>query len=111
MANDRIAELRLDSFKSYEDVVIAFAPLTILIGRNGSGKSNALDALEIISRLARGDEVRDALEGDRRDADPVRGGAEGCPPPGADTFTARMETPSALPVELWTLDAGLKAFT
>lgn len=26
-------------------------------------------------------------------------------------FAARTETPSALPVELWTLDAGLRAFT
>jgi energy-coupling factor transporter ATP-binding protein EcfA2 len=57
-----------------------------LIGRNGGGKSNALDALEVLSRLARGGEIRDALDGARRDAGPVRGGIEGCPPIGSDTF-------------------------
>lgn len=107
MANDRIAELRLDSFKSYEDVRIAFEPLTILIGRNGSGKSNALDALEIVSRLARGDEVRDALEGNRRDAEPVRGGAEGCAPPGADSFTLGVTVATALSEKV-TLDVTVQ---
>jgi hypothetical protein len=52
--------------------------ITVLIGGNGSGESNALDALEILSRLAKGDEVRDALEGGRRDTEPVRGGMDGC---------------------------------
>ncbi len=86
MGAGRISELRLTSFKSYRDVVLPLAPLTVLIGRNGGGKSNALDALEVLSRLARGGEIRDALDGARRDAGPVRGGVEGCPPIGSDTF-------------------------
>jgi predicted ATPase len=86
MAADRITELRLTSFKSYRDVALPLAPLTVLIGRNGGGKSNALDALEVLSRLARGGEIRDALDGARRDAGPVRGGIEGCPTIGSDAF-------------------------
>ncbi len=82
----RISELRLTAFKSYTDVVVPLEPLTVFIGRNGSGKSNALDALEVLSRLARGDEVRDAIEGNQRDAGPVRGGLDGCAPAGGDTF-------------------------
>ncbi len=82
----RITELRLTAFKSFQDVAVPIEPLTLLIGRNGSGKSNALDALEVVSRLARGDEVRDAVEGNRRDAGPVRGGLDGCLPHGSDTF-------------------------
>jgi energy-coupling factor transporter ATP-binding protein EcfA2 len=58
----------------------------VLIGRNGGGKSNALDALEVLSRLARGGEIRDALDGARRDAGPVRGGIDGCAPIGTDSF-------------------------
>lgn len=73
-------------FKSYVDETLLLQPLTLLIGWNGSGKSNALDALEILSRLARGDEVRDALEGNRRDAEPVRGGLDGSAPHGRDSF-------------------------
>lgn len=83
---DRISELRLTAFKSFRDVVLPLAPLTVLIGRNGAGKSNALDALEVLSRLAKGVEIRDALDGVSRDAGPVRGGVEGCPPIGSDTF-------------------------
>ena len=86
MAAERITELRLTSFKSYRDVALLLAPLTVLIGRNGGGKSNALDALEVLSRLARGGEIRDALDGARRDAGPVRGGIEGCPTIGSDAF-------------------------
>lgn len=83
---DRISELRLTAFKSFRDVVLPLAPLTVLIGRNGAGKSNALDALEVLSRLAKGIEIRDALDGVSRDAGPVRGGVEGCPPIGSGTF-------------------------
>ncbi len=83
---DRISELRLTAFKSFRNVVLPLAPLTVLIGRNGAGKSNALDALEVLSRLAKGTEIRDVLDGVSRDAGPVRGGAEGCPPLGSDTF-------------------------
>lgn len=86
MSKGRITELRLTAFKSFVDVALPLEPLTVVIGRNGSGKSNALDAMEVLSRLARGDEVRDALEGNRRDEGPVRGGAEGCPPHGQDRF-------------------------
>lgn len=87
MTVGRITELRLTAFKSYRDVVLPISPLTVLIGRNGSGKSNALDALEILSRLARGADVRDALEGDRGGSGPIRGGLEGCAPFGTDEFT------------------------
>ncbi len=84
--SDRISELRLTAFKSFRDVALPLAPLAVLIGRNGGGKSNALDALEVLSRLAKGIEIRDALDGVSRDAGPVRGGVEGCPPLGSDAF-------------------------
>lgn len=86
MSAGQITELRLTEFKSFADVRIPIDPLTLLIGRNGSGKSNALDALEVISRLAKAEDVRDALEGNRRDAASVRGGVEGCAPHGKDNF-------------------------
>lgn len=87
MSGIQLHELRLTGFKSYRDAVLPLAPLTILIGRNGSGKSNALDALEILSRLAAGDEVRDALDGNRKDQTAIRGGVEGCAPNGGSGFT------------------------
>jgi predicted ATPase len=81
-----VEELRLIAFKSFSDAVLPLSEFTLLIGRNGSGKSNALDALLVLARLASGDDIRDALDGSRGDQEPVRGGAEGCAPFGEDFF-------------------------
>ncbi len=86
MSTVALTELRLTAFKSFFDAVLPLHPLTVLIGRNGSGKSNALDGLEVLSRLSAADAVRDALEAGRRDAGPVRGGVEGCAPHGEKFF-------------------------
>lgn len=64
---------------------IPLGPLTLLVGRNGSGKSNVLDALAVLSALATGTNLRDALDGGRS-GPLVRGGSEGCAPLGMDSF-------------------------
>ncbi len=79
-------ELWLTGFKSFAHAVLPFSELTLLIGKNGSGKSNAIDGLTALARLAEGDDVRDALDGSRADSEPIRGGAEGCAPHGQDEF-------------------------
>jgi predicted ATPase len=81
-----IDELRLDAFKSFRDAVLPLRGLTLLIGRNGSGKSNAIDGLHVLSRLAGGEDIREALEGSRREGQEVRGGVSGCAPYGSDRF-------------------------
>lgn len=78
--------VRLGRFKSFSESVLSLSELTLLIGKNGSGKSNAIDGLTALARLAEGDDVRDALDGSRADAEPIRGGAEGCAPHGEDSF-------------------------
>ncbi|WP_416972390.1 AAA family ATPase [Streptomyces sp. 4F14] len=83
MEGPRLEEVRLTSFKSFTGQRLPLQDLTVLIGRNGSGKSNALDALMVLARLASGESVRDALDG-REDS--VRGGVEGCAPLGEDSF-------------------------
>ncbi|MBO0767658.1 MAG: AAA family ATPase [Solirubrobacterales bacterium] len=82
-----IDELRLDGFKSFRNAVLPLGDLTLLIGRNGSGKSNAIDALHVLARLAGGEDIREALEGNRREGQEVRGGVAGCAPFGSDHFT------------------------
>lgn len=57
-----------------------------MIGRNGSGKSNALDGLEVLARLAKGGDIRDELNS-RKTETGIRGGVLGCAPHGADRFT------------------------
>lgn len=81
-----LVELRLPKFKSIRDTRISLGPLTLLVGRNGSGKSNVLDALAVLSSLAAGQDLRDALDGGR-DGPVVRGGSEGCAPIGSTEFS------------------------
>ncbi|MFJ5048201.1 AAA family ATPase [Streptomyces sp. NPDC088719] len=87
MTGHAIEEVRLTAFKSFHGAVLPLAPLTVLIGRNSSGKSNALDGLEVLSRLARGDDITEALESRYSGAGPVRGGLSGCVPHGSDRFS------------------------
>ncbi|MDX2675760.1 AAA family ATPase [Streptomyces sp. NY05-11A] len=88
METPRLEEVRLTSFKSFTEQCLPLNDLTVLIGRNGSGKSNALDGLMVLSRLAAlGESLRDALDGPRSGGEePVRGGAEGCAPLGQMSF-------------------------
>ena len=83
----RLTELRLTEFKSFQDEVLPLGGLTMLIGRNAAGKSNALDALRTLSRLADGLSLRDALDGTSRAVSPIRGGSKGCAPAGRNQFT------------------------
>lgn len=87
MTAQAITEVRLTAFKSFRDEALRLAPLTVLIGRNSSGKSNALDGLEVLSRLAHGEDIAEALESRRGPAGPVRGGLAGCVPHGSDRFS------------------------
>jgi predicted ATPase len=82
-----LREIRLEAFKSFRNAVLPIDTVTVLTGRNNAGKSNALDAIEVLSRLASGEDLADALDGRRREAGPVRGGSHGCTPHGRSEFT------------------------
>ncbi|MFD0347503.1 hypothetical protein ACFQ0M_18450 [Kitasatospora aburaviensis] len=90
MQRPTVEELRLTSFKSYRRAALPLAPLTVLHGPSGVGKSNALDALAVLSRLALGEEIADSLDGlpGRAGplATPVRGGLAGCVPHGRNAI-------------------------
>jgi len=81
-----IEEVRLTRFKSFHGAVLPLDALTLLVGRNGSGKSNALDGLWVLARLAHGEDIRDAIDGGR-EGPAVRGGVLGCAPFGESSFT------------------------
>jgi predicted ATPase len=44
-----VRRLRISNYKSIGKCDVELAPLTILVGRNGSGKSNCLDALRFVA--------------------------------------------------------------
>lgn len=54
-----IQSFSLKNFKSYEKVEFRLAPLVFLIGANASGKSNALEAIRLLSWLAKGSRLDD----------------------------------------------------
>lgn len=57
-----IDEILIQNFKSYQQATLQFAPLTLLVGANASGKSNAIEAIRFLSWLAQGRRLADILE-------------------------------------------------
>ena len=52
-----LSEFILENFKSYRTGRLPLGPLTVLIGANASGKSNALEGLRFLSWLAQGQKL------------------------------------------------------
>jgi predicted ATPase len=48
-----ITRIEIDGFKSFHEFRLELSPFQVIIGANGSGKSNLFDALRLLSRLAR----------------------------------------------------------
>jgi predicted ATPase len=70
-----LKKLILENWKSFRYAELYFDPLTVLIGTNASGKSNVVEALEFLRRMATGETVDVALNGDRT-LPPIRGGSQ-----------------------------------
>jgi predicted ATP-dependent endonuclease of OLD family len=52
--NRVLTSLTIENWKSYERATLNVDALTVLIGTNSSGKSNLLDALAFLNRIASG---------------------------------------------------------
>jgi predicted ATPase len=84
-----LKELKLHQWKSFDKARLYIDPLTILIGTNASGKSNTLDALLFLQRVASGVGIFQAINGDVN-LPPIRGGMEWvCRKPSRD-FTLEL---------------------
>ncbi|OWY25342.1 ATPase [Sphingobacteriales bacterium UPWRP_1] len=70
-----IKELHLKNWKSFTEGQLYIDPITILIGANASGKSNILDALLFLQKIADGKQISAAIDGDA-DNKGIRGGHE-----------------------------------
>lgn len=70
-----LKKLILKNWKSYRYAELFIDPLTVLIGTNASGKSNAIDGLEFLNRTALGKEIQAALLGNET-LSSIRGGVE-----------------------------------
>ena len=52
-----LSSFTIEDFKSYREATLKLAPLTVLIGANASGKSNAIEALRLLSWIVQGNKL------------------------------------------------------
>jgi predicted ATPase len=57
-----IRRIHVQRYKSLRDVDVALQPLSVLFGPNAAGKSNFIDALQLLSRIARSRSLKEAFE-------------------------------------------------
>jgi predicted ATPase len=57
-----LKRIKIQGYKSLVDVEVHLQPLTVLFGPNASGKSNFLDALQLLSRIVSSKKLNDAFE-------------------------------------------------
>ena len=58
-----ITEIRLRDFKNFKDATLRLGPFTVLVGTNGSGKSNIRDAFRFLHGIGRGYTLADIIGG------------------------------------------------
>jgi len=56
-----LKRVKIQGYKSLEDVEVDLQPLSVFFGPNASGKSNVLDALQLLSRIATSNNLNDAF--------------------------------------------------
>src|SRR2546423_6118511 len=56
-----LKRVKIQGYKSLADVEVNLQPLSVLFGPNASGKSNLLDALQLLSRIATSNNLNDAF--------------------------------------------------
>lgn len=87
-----LSRLTFESFKSYRKATLELAPLTVLIGANASGKSNAVEGLRLLSWIAQGNKlgaIRYAVQEQDR---AIRGTVGDLGFHGANRFTLACDT-------------------
>jgi predicted ATPase len=57
-----LKRIRIKGYKSLVDVQVELQPLSVLIGPNAAGKSNFLDALQLLSRMAVSRTLKEAFQ-------------------------------------------------
>ena len=57
-----LKRIHIRGFKSFKDMEVSLCPLVVLVGPNATGKSNLLDALQLLSRLGTSRTLREAFD-------------------------------------------------
>ena len=81
----------LIDFKNFaRSEINLFEPLTILLGRNGSGKTNLIEGVELLAALVGGTPFNEITDIGRGGTFEVRGGLRSCPRFGTQSFRLRF---------------------
>lgn len=67
-----------ENFKSFEKAELSLERITSLIGANSSGKSNAIEGIQILAESATGVDLSIVLDGTRNHDSHIRGGSGAC---------------------------------
>lgn len=78
--------ISLQAFKSYRESALALGSLTLLLGANASGKSNAIEAIRFLSWLASGRRLDDLMSDVQAADQLIRGTIDGLTHPDCDRF-------------------------
>ena len=81
-----LTQIELKNFKSYRSGRLQLGRLTVLIGANASGKSNAIEALRLLARIAEGERLSFLGGLYKQDEVIFRGGVENLGYRGSKTF-------------------------
>ena len=100
-----ITRVVIKGYKSLRDVDLELSTLTLVIGPNASGKSNLLDALGLLSRIATGGTIRSAFDEHR--GNPIE--AFFVPPGGLEELLSSDELTFSLGVEVELSDSTVEA--
>jgi predicted ATPase len=68
-----ISSFHIRNFKSYREATLPLAPLTLLIGANASGKSNAIEAIRLLALVGDGRRIEDVRSEIQASDDLIRG--------------------------------------
>lgn len=91
----------LQNFKSYANARLKLSPLTVLVGANASGKSNALEAIRFLSWLAQGQKLSSLQYKVNQDDQVVRGHVKDITRFGENQFTIGCRLMDSVQSELF----------
>lgn len=57
-----IKRIKIEGYKSFKKLEVGLQPLSVLFGPNAAGKSNFLDALQLLSRMATSQTLKEAFD-------------------------------------------------
>ncbi|MGL5085854.1 MAG: AAA family ATPase, partial [Clostridium sp.] len=73
-----IKSFYFENFKSFDKSQLDLENLTILIGSNAAGKTNAIEGIRILSEIVTGRDLSVILDGSKNNDSDIRGGSKGC---------------------------------